>query len=240
MTKQKPITQIFTSDWHFNHYDYEQNRGIITFERTNFECIEDHDEYLVDWCQRQALRYGAGSVLWFLGDFGDLSYLYVFNFFKEQGIIVNFILGNHDKQVDIDRIKYFADNIYEYPVFLTQKLIISHFPVAVYEDQCNIHGHLHGSELQDINHINASIHVANYQPITMNNIAAVFAKLPKFNRRFLYEPWAEDYVFTQEKEDVIMDRNGRIDLSASRLLQRIKTEERKQKGDSYVPYTGTL
>ena len=58
--------------------------------------------------------------------------------------------------------------------------------------------------------------------------------------RFLYEPYAEMYKFTQPKEDVIMDKNGRIDLSASRLLQRINTEKRKQENNPYIPYCGGL
>ena len=60
--------------------------------------------------------------------------------------------------------------------------------------------------------------------ITEQNIAGVFSKLPKYNRRFLYEPYAADYVFTQPKEDVVMDRNGRVDLSASRLLMKLNKE----------------
>ena len=33
---------------------------------------------------------------------------------------------------------------------------------------------------------------------------------------------------------------GRIDLSASRLLQRINTEKRAAAGNGYQPYTGGL
>lgn len=240
MTKKKLVNNLYMSDFHFNHYNQEQDRGIISFERTHFKTIEEHDQCLINTLKSIADKYGEGSVFWFLGDFGDLSYLYVFNFFREKGITVNFMLGNHDHQEDIPYIQNFVDNIYEYPIYISQKIVLSHFPVAVYPDQCNIHGHLHGSKLQDINHINASVHVADYRPITDNNIAAIFAKLPKFNRRFLYEPWANDYQFTQKKEDVIMDRDGRIDLSASRLLQKINTDCRKQENSIYQPYCGGL
>lgn len=240
MSKKKPVNNLYMSDFHFNHYDWEQKRGIITFERNQFKTIEEHDQYLINTLQSIANKYGEGSILWFLGDFGDLSYLYVFNFFRVRGIKVNFMLGNHDHQEDISYIQNFVDNIYEYPIYLSQKLVISHFPVAVYKDQINICGHLHGAKLQDLNHIIASVHVTNYLPITDNNIAATFAKLPKFNRRFLYEPWANDYQFIQEKEDVIMDKDGRIDLSASRLLQKINTDCRKRENNIYQPYCGGL
>lgn len=240
MGKKKPVNNIYMSDFHFNHYNYIHKQGIITFERTQFKTIEEHDQCLVNNLRNIANRYGEGSTFWFLGDFGDLSYLYVFNSFREKGINVNFMLGNHDRQEDIPHIQKFVDKIYEYPVYISQKIVLSHFPVAVYPDQCNIHGHLHGSKLQDINHINASVHVANYMPITDNNIAAIFARLPKFNRRFLYEPWANDYQFTQEKEDAIMDKDGRIDLSASRVLQKINTNLRQKEQNFYQPYCGGL
>ena len=238
MNKKKPVNNLYMSDFHFNHYDYEKQKGIITFERTQFKTIEEHDQCLINTLQIIANKYGEGSTLWFLGDFGDLSYLYVFNFFKEKGININFMLGNHDHQEDIPYIQKFVDKIYEYPVYISQKIVLSHFPVAVYSDQCNIHGHLHGAKLQDINHLNASLHVANYRPITDNNVAAVFAKLPKFNRHFLWEPWAADYQFVQEKEDAVFNRDGVIDLPTSKMIQYLKAQQRKQENNFYQPYHG--
>jgi hypothetical protein len=132
----------------------------------------------------------------------------------------------------------YVSKVYEYPVYLSQKLVISHYPVAVYEDSINVCGHLHGSKLQDPNHIIASIHVADYKPISMQNINGSFGKLPRFNRRFLYEPFAADYQFTQPKDDVIMDKDGRIDLSASRLLMNLKYRNLYHEG--YNPYVGGL
>jgi hypothetical protein len=86
--------------------------------------------------------------------------------------------------------------------------------------------------------MNASIHVAGYHPITDRHIGFQYKQLPRFVRRFLYEPWAADYQFTQPKEDVIMTPDGHIDLSASRYLQKVNTDRRLQEGDSYQPYHG--
>ena len=240
MGKQKPLIHGFWSDAHFGHYNEEQNRGIITFERTQFKTIQEHDDYLVNMIESWCNKYREGSKIWFLGDFGSLNYLWIFDRMRHSGFKVYFILGNHDHAADIEKIRDYVDEVYEYPVYLSQKLVISHFPVAVYEDTLNIHGHLHGCNLQDNNHINASIHVSGYKLITDKNIAATFEKLPTFNRRFLYEPWANDYQFTQNKEDVIMNKDGRIDLSASRLLQKLNSDRRKQESDSYKPYIGGL
>lgn len=235
----------FSSDWHFGHStqyinkDGEQKfRGIIDFERHQFKTIQEHDDYLIELLTSWSEKWVAGSTLWFLGDFGNTDYLWVFDMFAKKGIETHFILGNHDKAEDISKIVMYCDYVHEYPVFISQKLVLSHYPVAVYEDSINVCGHLHGSKLKDDNHIIASIHVANYKPISEKQINATFSKLPKFNRRFLYEPYAADYVFTQPKADVLMDKNGRIDLSASRLLMKLRQEQHPIQG--YNPYTGGI
>ncbi len=246
MGRAKNPSTYFTSDTHFGHNSTwtdsngtVRNRGIITFERSQFKTIQEHDDYLVQVFINWSKRWAEGSTFWFLGDWGNLDYLWVIQLLKDNGIITKMILGNHDSASDIPLFEKFFDEVYQYPIYVSQKLVLSHFPVAVYNDQINICGHLHGSKLKDINHVIASIHVANYKAISEKNVATIFQQLPKFNRRFLYEPWAADYVFTQPKEDVIMDKNGCIDLSASRLLQRINKDKR-DKNDPYKPYVGTM
>ena len=230
---KNPMT-YFSSDWHFGH------ESIVNFERTQFNRVVDHDSYVIDTLGNWSESWAPGSTLWFLGDFGNLDYLWVFDMFTRNGITVNFILGNHDKVEDIPKIAMYCDNVYEYPVFLSQKLVVSHYPVAVYGDSINIHGHLHGAKLYDQNHVNASIHVAKYKPITSKNLSAIYSQLPKFNRRFLYEPYAADHQFMQPKDDVVMDKDGRIDLSASRLLMNLKYGPLKQEFTEYTPYVGGL
>lgn len=236
----KKAKRYFTSDFHFNHWDEKNERGIITFERTQFKTIQEHDNYLIDLIKSWANKWASGSTLYYLGDFGNIDYLPVFNFLRRYCIKVVFIAGNHDAAKDYDKIKEYVDEFYEYPIYLSDKLVVSHYPVAVYENQINVHGHTHGAKLVDDNHIAASIHVAKYIPISEDNINGTFGKIPQFNTRFLYEPWAADYQFTQPKEDVIMDKDGRIDLSASRVMQKLATDRRKVESDPYQPYCGGL
>ncbi len=240
MTKRSQSPQTyFSSDFHFNHY--ANGRGIITFERFQFKTIQEHDQFLVNTITNWSKRWASGSEFWFLGDWGNINYLWTIDLLKSAGIQCYMIMGNHDNLVDKKEFEKYFDIVYEYPIFLSQKLVLSHYPVAVYDDSINICGHLHGSKLKNKNHINANIHMANYQPISNKQISATFSQLPKFTRRFLYEPWAADYQFTQNKEDVMMDHNGNIDLSASRLLQKINKEYRNNQGNvEYNPYTGGL
>lgn len=228
--------RYFISDLHFGHY--YNGRGIITFERTQFKTIEEHDNYIENIIKELCDKLKPNDEVWNLGDFGSLTKLYTVDWIKATGAKAYFLYGNHDRQSDLSQFEHYFDQVFLYPIFLSQKLVISHYPVAVFPDTINICGHLHGAKLQDINHVCASIHVANYQPITDRNLDAIFSKLPKFTRRFLYEPWANDYQFIQPKEDVIADLDGNIDLSASRLLQRLNIEKRKINTDPYQSYYG--
>ena len=45
------MARYFISDTHFGHYDSQTHRGIITFERTQFKTIQEHDKFLVDLWQ---------------------------------------------------------------------------------------------------------------------------------------------------------------------------------------------
>lgn len=210
--------RYFLSDCHFRHWNDKVNFGIINFERNQFQTIEEHDEYLVQMIQKLCEQLNEKDEVWNLGDFGSLDFLFISNLIRETGAKSYFVYGNHDRQKDLAKFEKYFDKVYFYPVFLSQKLVVSHFPVAVYPDTINIHGHTHGADLKSINHVCASIHIINYKPITQRDLDKIYQKMPKFNRRFLYEPWADEYHFTQPREDVIMDYNSNIDLSASRVL----------------------
>ena len=227
------------SDTHFGDYNKDSQRGIITFERTQFNTIQEHDEFLSDMFREIGKKLKPGDEFWHLGDFGDISYLHVMNYIGQPYVKTHFIFGNHDKLENLFDFKTWFDEVHQYPVYLSHKLVFSHEPVGVWENVINVHGHLHGSVLNAPNYINASVHVTGYKPITDKYISSCYSKIPKWNMRFLYEPYANMYKFTQPKEDVIMDRDGRIDLSASRLLQKINKDQRP-KSDPYQPYCGGL
>ena len=215
--------RYFISDLHFGHY--YNGKGIITFERTQFKTIEEHDIYIENIIKELCHKLKPDDEVWNLGDFGSLTKLYTVDWIKATGAKAYFLYGNHDRQSDLSQFEHYFDQVFLYPIFLSQKLVISHYPVAVFPDTINIHGHLHSAKLYPINYVNASIHVANYHPISERNLDNRFAQLPKFTRRFMYEPFAPWYQFTQPKEDIVMDPNGVIDLSASRLFQKLNTDQ---------------
>lgn len=217
--------RYFISDPHFGHYSESTNRGIITFERTQFNTIQEHDSWVREMFIQLAEKVKPRDEVWVLGDWGDTNALWVMGLFNCKTF---FVYGNHDAAADIEKFKIYFDEVYKYPVYLSNKLVVSHIPVAVFDDQINVHGHLHGAVLDSPNYICCSLHVANYKPITDQHINGQFAKLPKYNRHFLWEPFAHLMKFFQEREDVVMNRDGLIDLSASRLLQKLNKEKEKK------------
>ena len=215
--------RYFLSDPHFGHYSEETGRGIITFERIQFETIEEHDFYLVRMFTNLSQKVKPNDEVWILGDWGSTDYLWVMDMFLCKTC---FVYGNHDTQSNKPKFEEHFDEVYEYPVFLSNKLVVSHIPVAVYDDTINVHGHLHGSVLNSPNHICCSIHVTDYKPIADQYVNSQFGKLPKYNRRFLWEPFADKMRFLQPREDVIMDKDGIIDLAASRVMQKLNKEKK--------------
>lgn len=212
----------FISDLHLGH-DYVnqdgEHHGIISFERHQFDTIETHDSYIAlklhEWGEKH-----QGETLWNLGDLGrnfDIAYFIMGELRYKYGITLNFIAGNHDRNCDREKIESMFDNVYYHPIYIGDRVILSHEPQYPLPEGCiNIHGHLHGAILQDTNRYkNASIDVIGYQPFSGKVIEKMLSKTPKADYHFLKEPFAHLYRFTQPKEDVVYDEKGNIDLNKS-------------------------
>ena len=221
------MSLFITSDFHFGH------KKILETERfARFKIIEDHDEFIVKFFEDICRKMKQEDSFWFLGDFGRPSEEHIKRMkraaFETYGKCLA-ILGNHDKEEEQELMDQIFDHVYDVPQFVNRRLVLSHEPFPQMAPVLNISGHLHGSTLDLTNYLCASIHVANYQPITSQRIQSQLGKMDKWNMKFLYEPWADKYKFTQKKPEVIMDANKRIDLAASRVLQRLKQQEEQGK-----------
>lgn len=213
---------LITSDWHFNHVDTEDYVGILKFERGNkFNSIEAHDAFIVNKVQQWLNKLDQNDTFYFLGDFGKPCpdiFAQLQNAFDNATCKKVAVRGNHDNMEVMQKMSKLFDEVHEYPLWISKRIVLSHMPTAVWEDEINIHGHLHNSILMSNNHLCASIHVAHYQPITTNMVMKNFKHISKRNRCFLWEPWADMYQFTTPREDIVCDKDGLIDLPASREL----------------------
>ena len=73
---------------------------------------------------------------------------------------------------------YLFDEVYEGPLFISEKILLSHEPIDL-PFVLNIHGHDHsGWHAKDINHINVCAEHINYTPVNLNAIVKSGALKP--------------------------------------------------------------
>ena len=66
--------------------------------------------------------------------------------------------------------------------------------------------------------------MARYKIFTEKDFEVILRQMPKISQKFLYEWYADKYVFTTEKKDVIYDSDGKLNLQQSRRIQFTKPQ----------------
>jgi calcineurin-like phosphoesterase family protein len=115
------------------------------------------DEELV---KRINAKVGRKDLLIILGDCGDLEYVK-----KLKGYKV-LVAGNHEKGLTSAREVF--NEVYAGPVIISEKLILSHEPIAV-QGMYNLHGHNHHGKPEGKNDFNFCADINNYEPIHFNS-----------------------------------------------------------------------
>lgn len=192
----------FISDTHFGH------KNILTFERTQFKTIQEHDDFI--W--KKLGKLTVNDTLYHLGDFGVLDETTTARW-KALPCKTILIRGNHDGS--IGQLKAIFDEVHNEPVFYKKRILLSHEPLPVTDGTLNVHGHLHSARLNKPNYLNISMHMVDYKLITEKDLVKYLTILPKDNFKFMFEWYAEDYEFTIPNKDVIF-KDGKIDLTATR------------------------
>ena len=114
-----------------------------------------------------------------LGDVGALEYV---KEIKARKKIL--ILGNHDAKGAYAKC---FDEIYAGPIFIAEKILLSHEPVYGLEWCLNIHGHDHNgveSYKEGCKHINLAANVCGYMPLNLGKIIkdGVLSDIPSIHR----------------------------------------------------------
>lgn len=212
--------KYFISDLHFGH------KNILTFERAEFATIEEHDQFLINSINA---RVTNNDELYILGDVGNMKLVPQLNGRKY------LIIGNHDDRGRQTFPAFFAE-VYEFPIYISRRILLSHRPHPVDQEVLNVHGHLHGSNLNSKNHLNLSAAMVGYRPVSLDELELLVSVLPHNDYHFLYEWYAALYKFRLEdnRVDVIYDEQGVINLEASRI-EHTKYKQDKL-GFAYDPF----
>jgi len=83
------------------------------------------------------------------------------------------ILGNHDRGRSLKWWKDVGfDEVYPYPIIIDDFFMLSHEPLYLNNNMpfINIHGHTHSNSFDSKQHVNVSLDVINFKPISLDEI----------------------------------------------------------------------
>ena len=139
--------------------------------------------------ESQIIKINLEEPIYHLGDFclsSDDDIKNIFNRLNGNKILIR---GNHDRK----SVKFYKDIGFEVlthaPIVLEEyKLILSHVPlpdVKIKNGYINLHGHIHNKNISEdypkniyseIKHINLSIDVTDYKPLSLDKINEIRSK----------------------------------------------------------------
>lgn len=127
--------KFYTADCHFYH------KNIIRYEDRPFTGVEDMNNYLM-WKWNQ--KVGKGDEVYIMGDFAFCSGRQANELLDQLNGRKFLIKGNHDSFLqdrDFDRSKFVWIKDYAKIYDGNEKVILFHYPIAVWD--CKHHGSIH-------------------------------------------------------------------------------------------------
>ena len=131
-----------------------------------------------------------------LGDVGKAEYVSQIKARKKV-----LLLGNHDAKGAYSAC---FDEMYTGPLFIAEKILLSHEPVYGLPWCLNIHGHDHnGIEAyrEDCKHLNLAANVCGYTPVSLGKIIkdGILSDIPSIHRMTIYRAVAKKNTRESEK-----------------------------------------
>ena len=105
------------------------------------------------------------------------------------------LIGNHDKLQDGVYRKMGFISVVRHPIYYASNIILSHVPII----EClnnpwaiNVHGHLHGSNVNLPNYFNVNVEQRDFAPVNMNEFVAIADNMCRSSRyeKFTHEWYA--------------------------------------------------
>lgn len=183
------------------------------FNRAYSKTFKTKEEYMETVVKNYNLIVNNNHKVLFLGDLGREKELR--KYISQMNGYKILILGNHDKYSKRFYNKLF-DEVYNYPLFMMNRIVVSHEPIPVEPGVLNIHGHTHAVKLKSKQHLNICIEHTDYKPVRLKRCIGMLSYLEKPNRKFLQEWYKDIQIWTgEERDDLVLEEDGVIDIEKS-------------------------
>lgn len=197
--------------------------SLIKKARPWFNSVEEENEYIIKrW--NKVIKSDT-DVIFVIGDIGrDVEMIRdVFSRLNGYKIMIS---GNHDTKPKVFYEEIF-DEVYWHPVYLTDRLLLSHIPRMIEDGNINVHGHTHWIEVDDGKHFNVSAEFVNFIPQPITRFEKILTKRQKEEIHFMCE-WYKDIQKTTNERmpDVVLNEYGHIDIQKTFALRHnLKNKE---------------
>lgn len=171
---------MIISDTHFEDFD----RDVMGYSISD----EEQAEILRRTCHKF-------DVLVHLGDVGNPEFL---KSVRSRKVL---IMGNHDQSAE--RFEPYFDEIYQGPLIIGERILLSHEPVFGIPFLFNFHGHDHNPENRgDAFHMNLASNVCGYRPINLGAAikGGVLRNVKSIHRMTIDEAAERKRVRNEERE----------------------------------------
>lgn len=126
-------------------------------------------------------RLGKNDTIVFLGDIGDIEFIKRIRGYKV------LIMGNHDSGASNykkDETNQLFDEVFEGPLMVSERIILSHEPIDIPEFLFNVHGHDHSGSFISNNHLNVCAEHIGYRPVLFADIikSGLLRDVPSIHR----------------------------------------------------------
>ena len=204
------------------------DRGM--FARTYSKTFETQEQYQQELISRwNKIVTEENKIIFLLGDLGQKNDIQkVIPQLRGQKYL---IMGNHDTYAKSFYSQIFVE-IFDAPVFVGRRCVLSHHPIPVEPGVVNIHGHTHDVFLASDLHFNACPEHHEYKPLNIKKLELkLLGTLPKPNRKFLHE-WYAEIQTSPPRDDLIFKKGNLIDAKATlekRYREWLETQSKLDK-----------
>lgn len=212
-------TQFIWGDLHLG------DRGM--WKRTYSKHFNTEEEYFGTLIKNHNIYASRDdTVSLFLGDIGQSP---KFEIFKQMRGYKILMLGNHDNY-PIEVYQRYFDEVIKFPIFIRNRIAISHIPIPTEPGVINVHGHIHELDLKSDRHINICPEKTDWKPVRLKDILNRLSHLKKPSYRFLKE-WYKNIQVSPHRDDLIIRDDGTIDVEQSVIkIEEIKTKTKTKGG----------